>query len=136
MTNAKKYDRLVERMKQSASQKWLRPVGQAAKTRPSQGWNGSSILPRVTIERSTSSEVLFSFYGDPCSNERPRFACGKREEFAYAQRAYPASCVGIPQFSTKTYGSVQTYRTLADSPKFNKTTPKGDVINGEFEKRC
>ena len=25
---------------------WL--VGQAAKTRPSQGWNGSSILPRVT----------------------------------------------------------------------------------------
>ena len=38
----------------------IRPVGQAAKTPPFHGGNGSSILPRVTRKKHLLRQVLFS----------------------------------------------------------------------------
>ncbi len=41
-----------------SNSRYHRPVGQAAKTPPFHGGNGSSILPRVTKKRSIATAVL------------------------------------------------------------------------------
>ena len=47
-----------------SNSRYHRPVGQAAKTPPFHGGNGSSILPRVTkkITSELCSDVIFYFY--------------------------------------------------------------------------
>ena len=49
-----------------------RPVGQAAKTPPFHGGNGSSILPRVTKTKKPRHSAWFFRFGDSCLIEKAK----------------------------------------------------------------